>query len=47
VLSHARREASRDAGPDLVSGGRFAFGGEFPGEFAAAGVPVNQRGALE
>ena len=25
----------------------FAFGGEFPGEFAAAGVPVNQRGLLE
>jgi probable F420-dependent oxidoreductase len=34
---------------DVVSGGRYHFGigvgGEFPREFEAAGVPVNQRGA--
>lgn len=41
--------AKMGAALDVVSGGRYNFGvgigGEFPKEFEACGVPVNQRGA--
>jgi probable F420-dependent oxidoreductase len=41
--------AKMGAALDVASGGRFSMGigvgGEFPNEFAACGVPVNQRGS--
>jgi probable F420-dependent oxidoreductase len=48
-LRHPTPVAKQAATLDLITNGRFVFGlgvgGEFPGEFAAAGVPHNQRGA--
>lgn len=48
-LRHPTPVAKQAATLDLISSGRFVMGlgvgGEFPGEFAAAGVPHNQRGA--
>ena len=48
-LRHPTPVAKQAATLDRISNGRFIFGlgvgGEFPGEFAAAGVPHNQRGA--
>ncbi|MDF1719312.1 MAG: LLM class flavin-dependent oxidoreductase [Minwuia sp.] len=48
-LRHPTATAKMAATLDHISGGNFIFGtgvgGEFPGEFAAAGVPHNQRGA--
>ena len=48
-LRHPTPVAKQAATLDRISDGRFVFGlgvgGEFPGEFAAAGVPHNQRGA--
>ncbi len=49
ALRHPTPVAKMAATLDHISGGRFIFGtgvgGEFPGEFAAAGVPHKERGA--
>jgi probable F420-dependent oxidoreductase len=48
-LRHPTITAKTTAALDVVSGGRFQFGigvgGEFPPEFEAVGVPVNERGS--
>lgn len=48
-LRHPAPVAKQAATLDRLSGGRFIFGvgvgGEFPAEFAACGVPVEERGA--
>jgi probable F420-dependent oxidoreductase len=48
-LRHPTVVAKMVSSLDFISGGRVIFGvgvgGEFPGEFAASGVPVNERGA--
>ncbi|MBI2965342.1 MAG: TIGR03619 family F420-dependent LLM class oxidoreductase [Chloroflexi bacterium] len=48
-LHHPVMLAKEAAIVDLASGGRLTIGlgvgGEFPGEFAALGIPLNQRGA--
>jgi len=48
-LRHPTVVAKMVASLDFVSGGRLIFGvgvgGEFPGEFQASGVPVQERGA--
>ena len=48
-LRHPALVAKQTASLDWMSGGRFVFGigvgGEFPDEFAAAGVPLGERGA--
>ena len=48
-LRHPFLMARQVASLDLMSGGRLIFGvgvgGEFPNEYAACGVPLNQRGA--
>ena len=48
-LRHPVPVAKQIATLDRASGGRLIFGvgvgGEFPGEYAACGVPVNERGA--
>jgi len=48
-LRHPTVVAKMVSSLDFISGGRVVFGigvgGEFPGEFQASGVPVNERGA--
>ena len=48
-LRHPTVVAKMVSSLDVISGGRVIFGvgvgGEFPGEFQASGVPVNERGA--
>jgi probable F420-dependent oxidoreductase len=48
-LRHPVPSAKQVASLDHICGGRLIFGvgvgGEFPGEYAACGVPVNERGA--
>lgn len=48
-LRHPTVVAKTVSSLDFITGGRVIFGigvgGEFPGEFAASGVPVNERGA--
>ena len=48
-LRHPTIVAKMVASLDYIAGGRMIFGvgvgGEFPGEFQASGVPVNERGA--
>lgn len=48
-LRHPVPTAKQIATLDQVCGGRFVFGvgvgGEFPGEYAACGIPVEERGA--
>jgi probable F420-dependent oxidoreductase len=49
ALRHPTVVAKMVASLDFISGGRVVFGvgvgGEFPGEFQASGVPVQERGA--
>jgi len=48
-LRHPTLVAKMVSSLDFIAGGRMIFGigvgGEFPGEFEASGVPVNERGA--